>query len=156
MCIRDRKWEENFDFDLWMQRYAPALRPPSVEDEHEYGFVENSWEWKRDINCVNYKDEVQTKRALCCPEDVQHSEEQCKHDRKKKLCRHCSIPLCIECSVHLRRRSKFRIPAALANDNFQGYAHPFIVLNKVKWIEAVTACPFFTCEHASVRVLVLK
>jgi hypothetical protein len=40
----------------------------------------------------------------------------------------------------------YKIPAALANDNFQGYVHPFIVLNKVKWIEAVTACPFFSSQ----------
>jgi hypothetical protein len=161
----DEKWEENFDFDTWMERYAPAHRETNVreESEHakpeasvneklEHGFVEKSWEWKRDIDCVNYKDEVQTKRALCCPEDVRHS-SRCAHELNRTLCRHCSIPLCLECVTHLRRRSKYRIPAALTNDNFQGYAHPFIVLNKVRWIEAVTACPFFTCG-SPVRVVV--
>ena len=36
------------------------------------------------------------------------------------------------------------IPQALANDNFCGHAHKFIVENQVRWIEAVTAAPFFT------------
>ena len=37
------KWDENFDFDLWMARYAPKLqsvRPESTEAEH--GFRETS------------------------------------------------------------------------------------------------------------------
>ena len=37
-----------------------------------------------------------------------------------------------------------KVPAALANDNFQGYMHPFIVEHKVRWIEAIAACPFLT------------
>ena len=37
-----------------------------------------------------------------------------------------------------------RVPQALANNNFQGYAHQFIVENKVRWIEAVAACPILT------------
>ena len=139
-----------------MQRYAPKMKRDVLnKGEKEHGFVENSWEWKRDINCVNYKDEVQTKRALCCPEDVRHS-KKCNHDLKRMLCRHCSIPLCLECSTYLRSHKKFRIPAALTNDNFKGYAHPFIVHNKVRWIEAVTACPFFTCSDPLYTVVALS
>ena len=52
----------------------------------------------------------------------------------------------MECWTRLHSRSGFKIPAALTNDNFQGYAHAFIVPNKVKWIEAVTACPFFSSQ----------
>ena len=59
---------------------------------------------------------------------------------------HCSLPMCCECWSRLQNRSACKIPAALANDNFQGYAHPFIVRNKVKGIEAFTACPFFSSQ----------
>lgn len=41
--------------------------------------------------------------------------------------------------------TEYKIPAAIANDNFQGYAHPLLIRNKVRWIETVTACPFFLC-----------
>ncbi len=36
------------------------------------------------------------------------------------------------------------VPSALVNDNFQGYMHPLIVQHKVRWIEAIAACPFLT------------
>ena len=103
-----------------MQRYAPAKRPPIKHGEPQHGFVEESWEWKRETEGVNNKEDVQTKRALRCPEDVRQS-IKCQSDHKRRLCRHTSIPLCLECNL------QYRIPAALTNDNYQGYAHPFIV-----------------------------
>ena len=161
----DKKWDENFDFDLWVQRYAPDIAVPARKatstdagsrpsatatgqaEEHEHGYAPNSWEWKRNINCVKYNETVQTKPALCCPEDVRRNHHKCKHD-EHTLCGACEIPLCLECWSRLCNRYDpgFRIPAALPNDNFQGYAHPFIVLNKVRWIEAVTACPLWTAQ----------
>ena len=30
------------------------------------------------------------------------------------------------------------------NDNFQGYTNPFIVQHRVRWVEAVIACPYLT------------
>ena len=67
----DGKWEENFDFHLWMERYAPKLQKAGVEEhEAEHGFTESSWEWKRTITCVPYQGALRSKQALCCPEDV--------------------------------------------------------------------------------------
>ena len=50
------KWDENFDFDVWLQRYGPRMarapeRSSSSKDgkpprELEHGYVEGSWEWK--------------------------------------------------------------------------------------------------------------
>ena len=62
------------------------------------------------------------------------------------VCFHCKLPVCLECYSRLgvSQPSKFRIPAAIANDNFQGYIHPFIVQLRVRWIEAVVACPYLT------------
>ena len=144
----NQKWDENFDFDLWMSRYAPKLHCVSSEaDEAEHGFREASWEWKRTIAGVPVKGGVQSKQALCCPEDVRRHPTRCSH-AVHTLCKHCSVPMCIECWSRLQSHipAGYKIPAALANDNFQGYVHPFIVLNKVKWIEAVTACPFFSSQ----------
>ena len=150
----DAKWDENFDFDVWLQRYGPRISRATTSvsgscdgrtsKEPEHGYVEGSWEWKRTVNCVNYGDAVQEKNALCCPEDVRRHRWKCKHP-ERVLCPNCEIPVCLECWSRLKHRVGFRIPAAMTNDNFQGYAHAFIVLNKVRWIEAVTACPFFTC-----------
>ena len=129
-----------------MARYAPRLQHVRAEaTEAEHGFSETSWEWKRTIASVPYVAGVQAKQALCCPEDVRRHPIRCNH-HVHTLCKHCSVPMCMECLSRLHCRSAYKIPAALANDNFQGYAHPFIVLNKVKWIEAVTACPFFSSQ----------
>ena len=76
-------------------------------------------------------------------EDVKRNPALCKHD-EHILCEHCSVPVCLECWSHLNNNTGYRIPAALTNDNFQGYSHPYIIINKVRWIEAVTACPFFS------------
>ena len=108
----------------------------------EHGFKADSWEWRRVINCVPYGESVEAKEAICCPEDVKRHPYYCKHD-KHILCKHCSAPICLECWSRLISPTGYKTPAALANDNFQGYCHPFLVRNKVRWIEAVTACPFF-------------
>ena len=39
---------------------------------------------------------------------------------------------------------KTAIPRCLANDNFIGYAHEYIVRHQVTWLEATIACPIFT------------
>ena len=62
------------------------------------------------------------------------------------VCFHCKLPVCLECYSRLwtSKPSEYSIPAAIANDNFQGYIHPFIVRHRVRWIEAVVACPYLT------------
>ena len=41
-------------------------------------------------------------------------------------------------------RPEVKTPQSLANDNFIGYAHEYIVENKVTWLEATIACPVFS------------
>ena len=51
----------------------PSATAMGQAEEHEHGYAPNSWEWKRNINCVKYNETVQTKPALCCPEDVRRN-----------------------------------------------------------------------------------
>ena len=91
------KWDENFDYDLWKERYAPKLQSAhSNACGKEHGFSDASWEWKRSIAVVPYKGGVHTKQALCCPEDVRSHPSRCDHE-KHTLCKHCSVPMCLEC-----------------------------------------------------------
>ena len=115
----DGKWEETFDLDLWMERYAPKLQSVAAQEtEAEHGFREASWEWQRTNTCVPYQGAVHSKQALCCPEDVRRHPSRCSH-HGHSLCKHCSVPMCMECWSRLRSRGGYKIPAALTNDNFQ-------------------------------------
>ena len=67
----------------------------------------------------------------------------CEH-AENVICQNCFIPICFDCWWHMEYSKGSRVPQALANDNFQGYAHAFIVKNQVRWIEVVAACPLFT------------
>ena len=57
------KWDDDFDFDVWLQRYGPRMaraleagsnskdgKPPK---EAEHGYAEGSLEWKCICKCVN-------------------------------------------------------------------------------------------------------
>ena len=69
---------------------------------------------------------------LCCPEDVEMS-TKCKHDASF-VCQHCHIPFCNECyTLALQKKP---IARCLANDNFIGYVHEYIVRQKVTRLEA--------------------
>ena len=93
-----------------------------------------TYEWKR---WVDREDGVA--EALCCPEDVRQT-SRCRHDAHT-ICSRCEIPICNEC-WHLSSKN-MKIPKALCNDNFIGYAHKFIVDAKVTWLEATIAAPVF-------------
>mgnify|MGYP000518008479 FL=1 len=93
---------------------------------------EGGFEWKRRV--VGRDDE-----AFCCPEDVLRG-AACQHD-DETVCSKCRIPICNECWG--LAKSKQKIPKALANDNFIGYAHPFIGAENVTWLEATIAAPVF-------------
>ena len=56
------------------------------------------------------------------------------------------MPLCLECYSRLGKRQphQYEIPAAIANDNFQGYVHPFMARHRVRWVEVIIACPYLT------------
>ena len=79
-------------------------------------------------------------RVMCCPEDVSMS-SRCRHN-DTFVCEESSIPICNDC-FELSRSHK-RIPRSLANDNFIGYIHEYIVQNKVTWLEATIPCPVFS------------
>ena len=50
--------------------------------------------------------------------------------------------MCNECyALSLEKKA---IPRCLANDNFIGYVHEYIVRHKVTWLEATIACPVFS------------
>ena len=103
----------------------------------------DSWEWKR--RCLlGTSTSGPSGLACCCPEDVDSSSPQCQKLHGKDptvVCFDCELPVCLECYSRLWRSqpSQFSIPAAIVNDNFQGYIHPFIVRHRVRWIEAVVA-----------------
>ena len=74
------------------------------------------------------------------PEDVLRS-VTCTH-QETVVCEDCDIPMCNEC-FRLAGESA-TIPRCLANDNFTGYVHDYIVENNVTWIAATIACPVFS------------
>ena len=67
--------------------------------------------------------------------------KRCNHGLSY-VCHHCRVPICNEC-FHLSMNSR-PIPRCLANDNFIGYVHEYIVKRKVTWLEATIACPVFS------------
>ena len=77
---------------------------------------------------------------LGCPEDVARS-KACRHG-EDYMCFQCNVPVCNECWRLSILGEK--IPKALANDNFIGYVHEFLVQNKVTWLEATIAGPVFS------------
>ena len=134
----DGAFLHNFDFDHFVKLYATSR--PGEADSPYLGAPElekDNWEWRRIFRFKN-GDRV----ALCCPEDIKTS-EQCVHEAEV-VCHHCQVPICFDCWWCMCHAVQSRVPQALANDNFKGYAHPFIVANEVRWIEAAIACPLFT------------
>ena len=145
------KWKANFDFQLFVERYMqPWMQRAGSEAgaaQPEHGFAHDSTEWKRFI-CFDAAGKVR-RAAICCPEDVDSSSAECRKlhgGDPTVVCWNCRIPVCLECYSRLWRSKpeQYQIPAAIANDNFQGYIHPFIVQHRVRWIEAVVACPYLT------------
>ena len=94
-------------------------------------------EWRR-----RWQRDGRAQDVLCCPEDVR-KQRYCKHE-DFRLCERCEVPICNTCWEHLRSSHNYRIPQALANDNYKGYGHEFMYRNQVRWIEAVIACPYFS------------
>ena len=60
------------------------------------------------------------------------------------MCESCEIPLCWSCLETSILRDEYAVPEALANDNFHGFVTPVFYQYKVRWLEAVAACPIFT------------
>ena len=126
--VAEEAWQFNMSAKKFKDRFGQAVSvDPGMQDE--------SWEWFRNVRRRSGVD-----RILCCPEDVVRS-AKCRHG-DTFVCQDCEIPICNEC-YRLAVDNK-KIPRALANDNFIGYVHDFIVANKVTWLEATIACPVFS------------
>ena len=79
---------------------------------------------------------------ICCPEDV-----ECVQDHAANLlCPECTFPLCCRCLLtsSAQEDTAVPIPAALANDNFFGFAVDIVYKYKVRYIECVAASHLFT------------
>ena len=58
---------------------------------------------------------------------------------------HCRVPMCHDCWWKSRgEKYGRRIPVALTNDNFAGYASDIISRYTVRWLEAAVASPCWT------------
>ena len=121
-------WKYNLGAKFYKDRFgkatatAPDLQP-------------GSWEWKRKVVCTECDEEI-----LCCPGDVVRTNHY-RHENEY-VCSRCHIPICSEC-LHLSKSDR-KIPQALANDNFIGYAHRCLVDEGVTWLEATIAGPVFS------------
>ena len=123
-----KSWTSNLSMKRFKNIFGAAVKSdPFLQDD--------VFEWKRKVQGRRGDDE-----ALCCPEDVVRSEE-CMHD-DITVCSNCCIPICHECWNLAKNNDQ--IPKALANDNVISYAHPFIVAEKVTWLEATIAAPVFS------------
>ena len=120
-------WDSNLSAKRFKATFGEAVQSDPFLQEDEFRF-----EWKRRV--FGRDDE-----AFCCPEDVLRG-GACQHD-DNTVCSKCRIPVCNECWGLAKRKEK--IPKALANDNFIGYAHPFIGEANVTWLEATIAAPVF-------------
>ena len=127
--LSDDSYREFWDYNLSVKRFKATFGEAVQSDPF---LQEGGFEWKRRV--FGRDDE-----AFCCPEDVLRG-AACQHD-DETVCSKCRIPICNECWGLAKRKQK--IPKALANDNFIGYAHPFIGAENVTWLEATIAAPVF-------------
>ena len=87
-------------------------------------------------------------RLFGCCEDVFCEGEPAAHEDEmadkctgyRRLCSNCKVPICTQCIVGLERfRDVGSVPMALANDNYYGYALPFLFDVKATWLECAAA-----------------
>ena len=121
-------WEHNLSYTRFKDRFGEAV---AADPELQHGI----FEWKRKVQRSSGSEE-----AFCCPQDVRRS-PKCKHD-DISVCSLCDIPICNDCWILAINNEA--IPQAIANDNFIGYAHRFLVERKVTWLEATIAAPAFS------------
>ena len=73
-----------------------------------------------------------------------HQKEMCQAPFFcRRLCPHCRVPICSDCSKGLQSfRYDGNIPMAIANDNYYGYVNRLLVQHHVTWLEvaASTQC----------------
>ena len=124
----EKSWRYNFSYKHFKNRFGEAV-------SSDPGLQDGVYEWRRNVRRGSATEEI-----LCCPEDVKRG-KSCRHD-DQTVCSRCHIPICNEC-WH-KGTTNQKIPRAMTNDNFLGYAHRFLIENKVTWLEATIAAPVFT------------
>ena len=129
LCCSPSAFDHNLSYSAFKRNYGFACRS-DVQFQ-----TDDVWEWRRTAMHDSCKEDM-----LCNPEDVEAT-ELCRHDREH-VCTHCRIPICNECWAAVETECK--IPKALANDNFQGYVHSYLVENHVTWLEATIAAPVYS------------
>ena len=121
----------NFELAEFRSRYASDNQvdgnPFAFAKEVEPGHAE----WQRKLL---FTEKEISAWLLCCPEDVVRG-RSCKH-AEHELCFDCEIPLCKSCCRKWWKHGDHKIPMALSNDNFWGYAADIITKHRVRWIEA--------------------
>jgi len=129
---------DNFQLKRYRDRYASNSSPDGNPFLHCQELLEgNSWEWQRELLLPQGGVQV----LLCCPEDVRCEKAHAKH----QLCPECLIPICKTCHLAAwSQKCNYRIPMALANDNFWGYTTSLISQYQVRWIEAAIVSPCWT------------
>ena len=149
-AVRDSLWKwielhpeafnDNFNLKLFTERYASDNSEDGNPFLHSKPFAPENTEWQCFLKVPTQRDPV---RILCCPEDI-HRGISCRHERHI-LCGDCQIPLCRTCNRKgWSRRYNYRIPMALANDNFLGYTTDILTKYKVRWLEAAIVSPCWT------------
>ena len=108
----------------------------AMENHEDLGRKSN---FKRVVMCRSFNKQP----IICCPEDITCSGE---HD-EQEIRKCCQLPLCYKCLLISLEATEddYKIPRALANDNFYGFVDPTIVEYGVRWIELAAASPILNC-----------
>ena len=106
------------------------IHGPTLEDYNKAWFTKREDERYCNL-CYAYA----TEGHFASEKHIKHAQDPACYGRGEKskrekceahtICSRCEIPICSEC-WHLSSK-KMKIPKALCNDNFIGYAHKFVV-----------------------------
>ena len=133
-------FNDNFNLHLFLERYASNDATDGNPFLHSRTFEAENHEWQCWLEVPTQR---QPLRLICCPEDVLPG-PRCRHERHI-LCGDCQIPLCNSCVIKAwSSHTNYRIPMALANDNFAGYTTDLLARYKVRWLEAAIVSPCWT------------
>jgi len=128
-----RCFRVNWCWQEYMKNYG---KTNAMENHEDLGRKSN---FKRVVMCRSFNKQP----IICCPEDITCSGE---HD-EQEIRKCCQLPLCYKCLLISLEATEddYKIPRALANDNFYGFVDPTIVEYGVRWIELAAASPILNC-----------
>ena len=126
----------SFRFNWCLSEYMSRYGGTAAMENHP-DLANDAWTFKRLLKCW-----LTEQLILCAPQDIKC---QAKHDvQEVHGC--CLLPLCTQCfHISTAEDSKCKVPRALANDNFYGFANADLVKYGVRWIELAAASPILTC-----------